>query len=128
MATRRSEIRIRRHPDEVWAVINDAGRISDWFPLVETSSVEDSRRSLLLQGGARVEEDISRDEALRRFQYSIVGGDVPVDYHLGTVDVHDLDGESLVVYSTEVLPDELGDVLGPAVADALSELRRQLER
>lgn len=127
MATLRSHVLISRPPSEVWAAVSDAGTINEWFPLIEKSSVAGSRRSLVLEGGTAVEEDIvTSDAELRRFQYRIVGGDIPVDTHLGTIDVIDVDGGSLVVYSTEVTPDALDGLIGPAVADAVNGLKEKL--
>lgn len=129
MATLRSHTRIDRSPDEVWAVVSDAGAISDWFPAIEKSSATGTTRSCELAGGVPLEEEIvTRDADLRRFQYRITGGALPVTSHLGTVDVLDDRDGSLVVYSTEVQPDELAQQLGPAIEDGLRGLKEHLER
>ncbi|MPZ65995.1 MAG: SRPBCC family protein [Pseudonocardiaceae bacterium] len=129
MATLRTDITIERPVDEVWAVISDAGSISTWFPIVKTSSASGEDRHCELEGGIPLDEKIvTNDPQLRRFQYRIVGGRVPVDSHLGTVDVFDRgDGSSLVVYSTEVTPDEIADTLGPAIEDGVRGLKKYLE-
>jgi hypothetical protein len=75
------------------------------------------------RGGPLEEEIVTSDPQLRRFQYRIVGGAVPVEQHLGTVDVlEDRDGP-LVVSSTEVTPDELAGQLGPTIEEGLQGLR-----
>ncbi|MGV9826488.1 SRPBCC family protein [Gordonia sp. NPDC003429] len=127
MATLRSEITIEQPADAVWrAVVDDP--IENWFPLIENSVVEGSSRTIVLQDGTKVEEAIvTRDPSLRRFQYKVVGGDLPVEHHLGTVDVIVLeDNSSLVVYSTEIEPAAIGEVMGPAIADSLTGLRQRL--
>lgn len=122
MASLRSEIVIPSPANTVWEVVADAA-IETWYPLIESSTVEGNRRTVVLSGGTKIEEIIeNRDDTLRRFQYQIVGGDLPVEQHLGTVDVIALGNESLVVYSTEIEPAALGDAIGPAVADALISL------
>lgn len=130
MATLRSDIRIDRPAEEVWAVVSDAGRISDWFPSVRTSSLDGDKRSCELEGGVPLTEEIvTNDPSLRRFQYRITGGGVPAASHLGTVDVLTLDaGRSLVVYSTEITPDELAGALGPAVEEGVQGLKEYCER
>jgi hypothetical protein len=61
---------------------------------------------------------------LRRFQYRIVGGGVTADSHLGAIDVLALDdGRSLVVYSTEITPDELAGTMGPAIEGGVRGLK-----
>lgn len=123
MGTTRHHIRIDAPPAKVWAAIGDAAAIADWFPAVASASVSGSNRHIDLADGGHLEEEIvTNDGDLRRFQYRITGGTMPVDTHLGTVDVIDLDGASLVVYSTDVTPDEMAAGLGPALEDALRGL------
>lgn len=130
MATLRSHTTIDRPVDEVWSVVSDAGRISEWFPAVATSSASGNGRSCELEGGVPLEEEIvTNDARLRRFQYRIVGGGVPADSHLGTIDVLGLDdGRSLVVYGTEITPDELAGTMGPAIEDGVRGLKEFCER
>ncbi|MGY1682183.1 SRPBCC family protein [Geodermatophilus sp. SYSU D01176] len=129
MATLRTDITIDRPAADVWSVVSDAGRISAWFPAVLTSSASGNGRSCELQGGVPLEEEIvANDPALRRFQYRIVGGGVPAESHLGTVDVLELDdGRSLVVYSTEITPDELAGTMGPAIEGGVRGLKEYCE-
>jgi carbon monoxide dehydrogenase subunit G len=128
MATLRTHLTIDRPADEVWSVVSDAGNISAWFPMVQTSTADGGQRHCELDGGVPLDEEIvTNDAELRRFQYRIVGGAVPVTSHLGTVDVLEQGGSSLVVYSTEVTPDEVAGTLGPAVEDGLRGLKSYCE-
>ncbi len=124
MATLRTHLTIDRPAEEVWSVVSDAGNISAWFPSVKTSKASEGQRSCMLDGDVPLEgEIVTNDSELRRFQYRIVGGGVPVTYHLGTVDVLAQGASSLVVYSTEVTPDGVAGTLGPAVEDGLRGLK-----
>jgi uncharacterized protein YndB with AHSA1/START domain len=129
MASARASVTIGRPPDDVWKVVRDASAISTWFPGITESTADGKRRTCVLDGGAVIEEEIVNcDDELRRFQYRILSG-MPVDQHLGTVDVHDLeDGRSLVVYSTEVLPDTFGAPIAESMAAGLASLRNQMEQ
>ena len=127
MATLRSDIIIPASADTVFsAIVNDP--IEDWFPLIASSTVQGANRTIVLGDGTKVEEKIvTNDPALRRFQYQVVGGDLPVESHLGTVDVIAIDDNtSLLVYGTEIEPAALGDVMGPAIADAVTTVRDRL--
>lgn len=129
MASLRTHARIARSADEVWKVVSDAAGISAWFPAIEESTATDSSRSCTLAGGGgTLEEDILNvDSDLRRFQYRITAG-VPVEHHLGTIDVlEDGPDAALVVYSTEITPDPLADVMGPTIQDGLQGLKTHLE-
>jgi len=128
MASLRTHTRIARPADDVWSAVSDAGGISTWFPGIEQSSASGSTRSCTLAGGTQLEEDIVNvDPALRRFQYRITVG-MPVEHHLGTIDVfEDGEGQSLVVYSTEVTPDAVADLMGPSIEGGLQGLKAHLE-
>lgn len=127
MATVRRELRIDRPPDDVWAVVGDPTTIHEWFPGIDSSTVEGDVRTITLGSGLPLPERIvTVDPLLRRFQYRIEGG-IFRD-HQGTIDVLDLgDGTSMVVYSTDAEPDVMALVIGGATGAALHELKRQLE-
>lgn len=128
MATIRHHTQIDRSPDDVWQTVADAGAISAWFPLIEESRAEGDSRFCTLQGGGKLEEQIvTSDDELRRFQYRITGGDMPVEFHLGTVDVLTNGDGSLVVYSTDVTPDEVADQMNGVLAEGLQGLKAHLE-
>lgn len=129
MATIRHHAHIDRNPEDVWKIVADAGAIAAWFPGIEACSLEGNlRRCSLGPGVELVEEVVTVDHDLRRFQYRIAGGPLPVEFHLATVDVlPDGDG-SLVVYSTDVLPDSAKDLIDPAIAAGVQGLKAHLER
>ncbi len=127
MASLRATARIARPADEVWKVVSDPAGISAWFPGIEHATAADGTRSCTLAGGHELHEDVVNvDGDLRRFQYRITGG-LPVDHHLGTVDVLEDGQNSLVVYSTEITPDELADVVGPSIEGGVQGLKAYLE-
>jgi hypothetical protein len=128
VASLRSTGRIARPADEVWKVVSDAAGISAWFPGIEQATAGDGTRSCTLAGGHQLEEDVVNiDEELRRFQYRITSG-MPVEHHLGTVDVlEDRPDGALVVYSTEITPDSFADMIGPSIDGGVQGLKAHLE-
>ncbi|MCD2131405.1 MULTISPECIES: SRPBCC family protein [Rhodococcus] len=128
MATIRSSITVDRSVDDVWKLIADAGTINEWFPLVEESAMlDDNHRTVTLRGGIRLtEEIITNDADLRRFQYRIIDGDLPIEHHIGTIDVIEVEGKSLVVYSTDVEPAELAEMVSGAIEGAVTGLAKKL--
>ena len=111
----------------MWSVVGDPATIHTWFPGIADSVVEGKVRTITLNSGIPLPEDIvTLDPILRRFQYAISGG--LFRSHLGTVDVLELDDEScMVVYGTDAEPDVMALVIGGAAGGALDELRRQFE-
>ena len=128
MASLRSTVRIARPAEEVWKVVSDAAGISAWFPGIEQATAGGGTRSCTLAGGHELQEDVVNvDGELRRFQYRITGG-MPVEHHLGTVDVlEDAPGSTLVVYSTEITPDSLAGMVGPSIEGGVQGLKAHLE-
>ncbi len=127
MATIRHHAYIDRTPDEVWKVVADAGAISSWFPGIDTSSAEGTTRRCSMGGVELVEEIVTVDDTLRRFQYRITQAPMPLDFHLGTVDVLPDGDASLVIYSTEVSPDDAKAIIDPTIAGGLEGLKAHLE-
>lgn len=128
MASLRTHARIARPADDVWKAVSDPAGISAWFPGIEHATAGDGTRRCTLTGGGQLDEDIVNvDDRLRRFQYRITAG-MPVEHHLGTVDVlEDGADASLVVYSTEITPDSLADLMSPAVEGGVQGLKTHLE-
>ena len=128
MASLRCDIRIHRDPDQVWALVGDPARITEWFPGMESAVMEGATRTVTLRSGLPlVEEIVNVAPRLRRLQYRIVGP-LPVHHHLGTIDVlDDADGTRLV-YSTEITPDPMAFVIDGAIAAAVVELKAVAER
>lgn len=131
MASIRRELRIDRNAAQVWPLIGDPGRIQEWFPGIESCTVETTdegttRTVTLATGIPLVEHVVTNDPIARRFQYKIAGG--VFKEHLGTVDVIDLgDGSCLGVYSTDALPDVMALVIGGATGGALENIKALAE-
>ena len=127
MATIRYHARINRSADEVWKVVSDAGNM-DWFPAAESCSLSGTTRTVSFGGDITVDEEIvTSDDELRRFQYRIVGGAMPVESHLGTIDVIEDGDGALVIYSTDVLPDGLAKPMNSSIRAAVEGLKKHFE-
>ncbi len=104
MTSVRSQVLLDSPVDTVWALVGDPARIAEWYPSIDTATVEGGQRTITI-GDVTAEEDIvTLDDEQRRFQYAIRSG-LPVTHHLGTVDAIDVGGKTLVVYGTDVEPD-----------------------
>lgn len=112
---------------EAWAVVHRPDLLHLWFPGIAGCLVEDGTRTITLNTGiTMVEQLLTNDSLQRRFQYRIEGG--LFREHLATIDVIELDERScLVCYATDADPATMAVVLGGAMTSALAELARQLE-
>jgi hypothetical protein len=123
----RRQVRIARPPDEVWAIVGDPARIAEWFPGIESATVEGDVRTVHTGSGIPMPEQIvTCDRLQRRFQYRITTG--LFKEHLSTLDVLDLeDGTSLVVYGADADPATMALVIAGAAGNALEHLRTRME-
>lgn len=126
-ASVRRQIRIARPADEVWSLAGDPARIEEWWPGIESSSVDGTSRTITTRAGLPIPEEIvTHDRLQRRFQYRITAPFV--HEHLSTLDVLDLgDGTSLVVYAADADPATMALVIAGAAGNALEHLRTLLE-
>ena len=128
MATIRHHAHVKASPDEIWKVVSDSSTMPSWFPGVKGVKVDGNRRTVDLGGMELIEDIVTSDDELRRFQYRIVGGPMVPEYHLGTIDVlPDGDG-SLVIYATEVLPDAAKQMIDPTIAAGVAAIKAHLEQ
>lgn len=130
MATIRHHARIDATPDDVWAIVSDAGAIADWAPGIERCDWDGTTRTIHMGGLQIAEEVVTSDADLRRFQYRITDGPMPLEYHLATVDVFEDDPAgkgTFLVYSCEVKPDEAADLLGPVLGGLVESLKAKAE-
>ena len=123
----RRHVRIRRSADDVWAVIGDPARITEWFPGIVDASVDGNTRTVTTGAGIPMPEEIvTNDRLQRRFQYRITSG--LFREHLSTMDVLDLDdGTCVVVYAADAIPATMALVIAGAAGNALEHLRDILE-
>jgi hypothetical protein len=100
----RRHVRIDRPAADVWALIGDPARIPEWFPGIDSATVDGTTRTITTGAGMPMPEEILTNDPLqRRFQYRITA---PMfREHLSTLDVIELDDRScLVVYSADAEP------------------------
>ena len=80
------------HPDKVWQTIGDFCGIADWHPAIEkcVASEKDGQkiRTLSLKGGGTlVEQQVSRDDKVLSYTYTILEGPLPVSDYRSTLAV-----------------------------------------
>ena len=126
-ATVRRQVRIACPPDEIWSFIGDPSRLAEWWPGIESVTVDGTSRVIVTGAGLPIPEEIVTNDPLqRRFQYRITGG--IVKEHLSTLDVLDLgDGTSLAVYAADADPSTMALVIAGAAGNALEHLRTMME-
>ncbi len=126
-ASVRRQVRVAVPPAEVWALVGDPGRLHEWFPGIDSCTVEGTVRTITTTSGVSIPEQLlTVDDLDRRIQYRIA---LPmVREHLSTLDVLDPgDGSSLVVYAADADPGVMALVIAGAAGAALLGLPALLE-
>jgi uncharacterized protein YndB with AHSA1/START domain len=124
----RHAVRLACPPDDVWALLGAPERVAEWFPGIESCTVDGDQRVVVTGSGIPMPERLlTVDAGLRRLQYRITA---PLfTEHLSTIDVHDLgEGSSLAVYSVDAEPAPLALVIGGAARAGLQGLGGLLGR
>lgn len=125
-------IRVHTHVDapvkQVWEAVRDPIALVKWMPGIDGGEmVTDTARRLTMGDISVVEEVVTIDDDLNRFQYTITEMPVPIESHLTTIDVlPDGDG-SLLIIGVDLKPDELAPVIKPAMEGALSGIKKHVE-
>lgn len=133
MAKIRNEVRIDASPANVWKIVRDYGNVHTWSPLVSRTKVEGKMRYCTLAegtpapGGVLREEVFSIDDRTLRLEYSVVGAPFPIAFHRAALEVFPDGDGSLVVWTTNVEPDELAAGFSPAFDASLAGLKRAVE-
>ena len=128
MSSIRVHTRIAASADDVWKVVADTGNLADWFPPVTKSSQSGDVRTIELGPDTVLDERIvTSDGDLRRLQYAIISGMPEGTQHLATIDVIEDGSGSLVVYGTDVTPDELAPMILGAIGAGIEGLKSYVE-
>jgi hypothetical protein len=128
MATIRVHTHVDAPPTDVWAAVRDPIGLVEWMPGIDGGEmVSDTARKLRMGDIAVVEEVVTIDDDLMRFQYTITEMPVPIETHLSTIDVlPDGDG-TLLIIGVDVKPDQLAPLLQPAMEGALAGIKKHVE-
>jgi len=111
MATVRTHIKVDASPDVVWDVFRDVGalhtRLAPGF-VTDTRLDGDARHVTFANGVEVTERIVTVDDEARRLAYAITGGTV-THHHASFEVLPDQDERTVVVWTTDVLPDEAAD-------------------
>ncbi|MFD5595437.1 SRPBCC family protein [Streptomyces griseorubiginosus] len=125
MATFRFDTRVTQDPDRDWAVLTYVSRIPEWFPAVREARFDGTHRHLTTSDGTLKSLVVTKDDALRRFQYRFVEGmPQPIDFHLGAIDVLPDASGSRVIHSQEILPEALAPIVERAAGEGIAGIAR----
>ena len=128
MADGKAEISIDRSPDDVWKLVREFGGLEQWMPGVDSCVVDGDVRTIGMMGIEVKEQLRERDDAARRFSYSLIESPMGnLESHLVTIAVEPEGAGSHVTWSVEVQPDDLLALFLPIYEGSVVELKKKVE-
>jgi Polyketide cyclase / dehydrase and lipid transport len=133
MASLRKEIQLTRNADDVWAAIRDVGavheRLARDFVVDTTVDHRPNTRVVTFANGAVVRELIvDVDDERRRIAYSAAEGPLGLTHHNASFEVQaGPDGRTLLVWVTDLLPDEAAPAVEGMMDQGVIAMRRTLD-
>jgi hypothetical protein len=128
MASIRKEIVIDVRPDEVWDAIRDVGAIHTRLAkgFVTDTRLEGDSRVVTFANGAVVRELIvDVDDEARRLAYAVV--EWRAKHHHATFQVFAQGSGSLVVWITDLVPNDLAELVEGLMAQGSAAMKTTLE-
>lgn len=132
MAYISKEIVIEAGADDVWKVIGDfaigPSRMAPGL-VVDTTAEADERTVTFANGTVVREKRVSVDDDVRRIAYSVVDGTVAPEHDNAAMQIV-ADGEQRcrMVWTRDVLPDELAEPMAKVMAHCLTVVKKTLDR
>jgi len=128
MSTIRKEVEIHASPERVWEALSDVGalhtRLAAGF-VTDTRMEGDARVVTFANGMVVREEIVAVDDAARRVAWAIVGQQF--HHYNGAAQVFDhVDGARLV-WTTDLLPDELAQNVDEMMTAGIAAIKRTIE-
>jgi len=132
MASIIREIVIEADPVEAWDALRDFGaiheRLARGFVVGTTMDAKNSRTVRFVTGAVAKEDLIGCDDELRRIAYSVVDGPLQFTHHNSSAQVFAFgDRQTRLVWSTDVLPDDIAPRVQELMEHGLNAMKTTLE-
>jgi len=131
MATIRKQIDLAAPADDVWDALRDFHalhtRLVPGFVVDSKPDGDDARIVTFANGAVAREVLVGVDDAARRLAYHIPEGLPGCTHHSASAEVIGTDDGCRFVWVTDVLPDELADLVSPMMDAGADALRATLD-
>ena len=128
MSTIRKEVEIHASPERVWEALRDVGalhtRLAAGF-VTDTRMEGDARVVTFANGMVVREEIVAVDNAARRVAWAIVGQQF--HHYNGAAQLFDHADGTRLVWTTDLLPDELAQNVDEMMTAGIAAIKRTIE-
>jgi Polyketide cyclase / dehydrase and lipid transport len=130
MASIHKEIAIEVAPELVWDAVRDVGAIHERLApgfVVDTKLEDGGAARVVTFGNGMVAREllVDCDDSARRLAWSVVGG--RMTHHNASLQIFAEGTGSRAVWIADLLPHELGPVIGGMIAQGLEAMKKTLE-
>ena len=110
----------------VWEVVSDVCR-ADWVPMVDSITLDNDIRSFEMAGVEAVRERILEvDHENLCLRYSAISTPANVEHHLATIRIQARENGCLLLWTTEIAPDQFADTVRDGMQLAITGLSQVL--
>lgn len=128
MPTIRTEAHVDVTPEKAWEVVGDLGGVHKWLGIIETCRLDGDTRVCGLAGGqgTLVEKILERDDAERRYRYTITEAPFEIASHEATFAVQPDGDGSRIVWEVTFEPAELQPMFEGSGAAGIEGIKEAL--
>ena len=112
MKVLKEELILNCTAQKLWSILSDVSRC-DWVPTINEITLDGECRIFEMEGMGIVKEKILlNDDSKMMLQYSAIETRTPIDHHLATMHVTEIDENSCtLIWTTEIDPEIFGDAV-----------------
>lgn len=127
MASVLKQIDVDANVDMAWLKVADAGSVDKLISQIKTCRLEGDMRYCAMADGAQiVEQIVTIDNDNRRMAYRISGGDIPFEFHAGSMQVVQRGTGARLLWAFDFKPDALEGPIAQMLEAAAESIRLAL--
>ncbi len=114
---------------KLWDILSDVSRC-DWVPTINAITLEGEYRTFEMEGMGTVKEKILlNDDNKMMLQYSATETRTPIDHHLATMHVTEIDKNSCTLtWTTEIEPEIFGDAVHQGMLVSIDGIKEVIKK
>ena len=114
---------------KLWSILSDISRC-DWVPTINEITLDGECRIFEMEGMGIVKEKILlNDDSKMMLQYSAIETRTPIDHHLATMHVTEIDENSCTLtWTTEIDPEIFGDAVHQGMLVSIEGIKKVINQ
>ena len=129
MKVLKEELILNCTAQKLWSILSDVSRC-DWVPTINEITFDGECRIFEMEGMGIVKEKILlNDDNKMMLQYSAIETRTPIDHHLATMHVTEIDENSCTLtWTTEIDPEIFGDAVHQGMLVSIEGIKKVINQ